>query len=176
MSNSCVRKSQQIMKRPFLLAAELGVHVIWVLDTENHNVLQLAVMNRQEKKVFKLTFQMSHHKNLLLMSKDNFGNNVLHIAGKLAPQNRRHHICGAALQMQYELQWFKEVKKIVKPAYEEDKNSEEKTPAMVCTEEHEKLVKEGEKWTKGSASSCTIAAAPIATVVFAAAITGWKQR
>ncbi|KAJ0018255.1 hypothetical protein Pint_12025 [Pistacia integerrima] len=138
-----------MLKRPFLLAAELGVHevvkaiielfpdAIWVSDTENHNVLQLAVMNRREK-VFKLIFQMSHHKHLLLMSKDNFGNNILHLAGKLAPQKSLDHIYGAA---------------------------------MLFTEEHEKLVKEGEKWMKGAASSCTVVAAVIATVVFAAAIT-----
>ncbi|EEF46284.1 hypothetical protein RCOM_0712090 [Ricinus communis] len=38
-------------------------------------------------------------------------------------------------------------------------------------EEHKELVKEGEKWMKDKASSCTVAAALIATVVFAAAIT-----
>ncbi|KAJ0081882.1 hypothetical protein Patl1_12171 [Pistacia atlantica] len=171
------------MKRPFLLAAEFGVHevvkaiielfpdVICFLDTKNHNVLQLAVMNRREN-VFKLIFQISHHKHLLLMFKDNFGNNILHLAGKLAPQKSLDHICGAcSMSHKFLLIFLQEIKKIVKPAYRNYKTSEGKTPAMVFTEEHEKLVKEGEKWMKGAASSCTVVAALIATVVFAAAIT-----
>lgn len=59
----------------------------------------------------------------------------------------------------------------MQPAYKEDRNSEGKTPAAVFTEEHKHLVKEGEKWMKGTASSCTVVAALIATVVFSAAIT-----
>ncbi|KAG8367160.1 hypothetical protein BUALT_Bualt16G0043700 [Buddleja alternifolia] len=42
---------------------------------------------------------------------------------------------------------------------------------MVFTEEHEKLKEEGEKWMKETANSCTITAALIATVMFAAVIT-----
>ncbi|KAJ0541121.1 putative PGG domain-containing protein [Helianthus annuus] len=42
---------------------------------------------------------------------------------------------------------------------------------MVFTREHENLVKEGEKWMKTTAGSCSIAAALITTIVFAAAIT-----
>ncbi|GMP22319.1 hypothetical protein CsSME_00000391 [Camellia sinensis var. sinensis] len=45
------------------------------------------------------------------------------------------------------------------------------TPAEVFTDTHQELVKEGERWMKDTASSCTIVAALIATVVFAAAIT-----
>lgn len=46
-----------------------------------------------------------------------------------------------------------------------------KTPALVFSEAHQSLIKEGEKWMKDTATSCTVAAALIATVVFAAAIT-----
>ncbi|XVF35128.1 hypothetical protein REPUB_Repub18cG0118100 [Reevesia pubescens] len=42
---------------------------------------------------------------------------------------------------------------------------------MVFTEEHKELVKEGERWMKDTANSCSVVAALIATVVFAAAIT-----
>ncbi|KAK4391873.1 hypothetical protein Sango_1965100 [Sesamum angolense] len=42
---------------------------------------------------------------------------------------------------------------------------------MVFTEEHKILKEEGEKWMKDTSNSCTIAAALIATVMFAAAIT-----
>lgn len=56
------------------------------------------------------------------------------------------------------------------PAYKEDINSEGKTPAMVFTEAHKDLVKEGEKWMKDIANSCIFVAALIATISFAATI------
>uniref|UniRef100_F6I4Y8 PGG domain-containing protein n=1 Tax=Vitis vinifera TaxID=29760 RepID=F6I4Y8_VITVI len=51
-----------------------------------------------------------------------------------------------------------------------------KTDLKTCVKgtklrEHEKLIKEREKWMKGTAKCYTLAAALIATVVFAAAIT-----
>ncbi|KAM0031053.1 putative PGG domain-containing protein [Helianthus debilis subsp. tardiflorus] len=42
---------------------------------------------------------------------------------------------------------------------------------MVFTREHENLVKEGEKWMKTTAESCSTTATLITTIVFAAAIT-----
>ncbi|KAH0669691.1 hypothetical protein KY285_023855 [Solanum tuberosum] len=68
---------------------------------------------------------------------------------------------------------------MVPPVYWERLNREEKAPYMVFTEEHEKLKADGEKWMKDTSSSCTIAAALIATIAFAAAITvpgGNKQQ
>ncbi|KAJ0081884.1 hypothetical protein Patl1_12177 [Pistacia atlantica] len=109
-------RAYSILKRPFLLAAELGFcevvkqiiksfpDAVWFSNADNHNALQLAIMNRREK-VFNLIFQMSGHKHLLLMSHDNDGNNLLHLAGKLAPENQLSVINGAALQMQSELRW-----------------------------------------------------------------------
>ncbi|KAJ9190397.1 hypothetical protein P3X46_001606 [Hevea brasiliensis] len=80
-------------------------------------------------------------------------------------------VSGAALQMQRELQWFQEVEKVVQPSYKEMKNRKGKTPRMVFTEEHKDLLKQGEKWMKGTASSCTVVAALVVTVAFAAAFT-----
>ncbi|KAH7854104.1 hypothetical protein Vadar_010140 [Vaccinium darrowii] len=45
------------------------------------------------------------------------------------------------------------------------------TPAEVFSETHQNLLKDGEKWMKDTATSCTIVAALVATMVFAAAIT-----
>ncbi|XP_031248688.1 protein ACCELERATED CELL DEATH 6-like [Pistacia vera] len=175
-------QASSILEPPLLLAAELGIcevveeiiksfpDAIWFTNDEKQNVFQLAVMNRQEE-VFNLIFRISDHKNLLLMSHDDKENNILHLAGRLAPLNQLNLVPGAALQMQRELRWFKEVQKIVQPDYKTDLNFENETPAVVFTKEHEKLVKEGEEWMKGTATSCSVAAAIIATVVFAASIT-----
>ncbi|XP_031248269.1 ankyrin repeat-containing protein NPR4-like [Pistacia vera] len=114
---------------------------------------------------------MSGRKELLLMSQDIDKNNILHLAGNLAPKSQLNRIPSAAIQMQHELQWYKEVEKLVPPDYKEEKNSKGETPRMVFMEEHKGLVKEGQKWMKDSATSFSLAAALIATIVFAAAIT-----
>ncbi|XP_059294651.1 uncharacterized protein LOC132047651 [Lycium ferocissimum] len=80
-------------------------------------------------------------------------------------------VSGAALQMQKEMLWFKEVEKIVPPSLLRKKNKEGKTPRQLFTEEHKQLLKEGERWMKDTANSCMIVAALIATIVFAAAFT-----
>ena len=51
------------------------------------------------------------------------------------------------------------------------KNSEGRTPHILFSEEHRRLVREGEKWMKDTASSCMLVATLIATVMFAAAFT-----
>lgn len=168
--------------KPILLAASLGIHevveeivdafpeAVWSCDENGHYIFQLAVINRCET-VFNLIYPMSEHKQYLMRIIDTSENNILHLAGRMAPPHKLNLVSGPALQMQRELQWFKEVEKSVKPAYIEKENSSKQTPAMVFSEEHKNLVKEGEKWMKDTATSCTIAAALITTVVFAAAIT-----
>ncbi|CAK9136895.1 unnamed protein product [Ilex paraguariensis] len=64
-----------------------------------------------------------------------------------------------------------EVEKLSPPQDKEWLNVEGKTPSELFTETHEELVKEGEKWMKDASTSCTIVAALIVTIVFAAAIT-----
>lgn len=135
-----------------------------------HYILQMAVVSRSEK-VFNLIYQMGDHKQLILKHRDALGNNILHLAGKLAPPHKLNLVSGAALQMQRELQWYTEVAKHIPDAHKLDMNSSNQTPYMVFFEEHKQLVIDGEKWMKDTATSCTIAAALIVTMVFAAAIT-----
>ncbi|XP_022894975.1 uncharacterized protein LOC111409210 isoform X1 [Olea europaea var. sylvestris] len=143
---------------------------IWSLDKENHDLFQMAVINRHDT-IFNLLYELDEHAHLVTQNTDNHDNNILHLAGKLAPQHRLNLVAGAALQMQRELQWYKEVQKFVTPSYTGKENSEGKTPAMVFTEEHKDLIEKGEDWLKETAKSCTFAGTLIATVVFAAAIT-----
>ncbi|KAJ4702507.1 Ankyrin repeat family protein [Melia azedarach] len=89
----------------------------------------------------------------------------------LAPPNRLNIISGAALQMQRELLWFKEVEKRVLPRIIEARNKKGFTPRALFTKEHEGLRESGEKWMKDTATSCMVVAALIATVAFAAAFT-----
>ncbi|XP_044507268.1 uncharacterized protein LOC123226818 [Mangifera indica] len=102
------------------------------------------------------------------MSQDVVKNNILHLAGKLAPRNKLNALSSAALQVQSELKWFKEVENIVPPDYNGKTNPKGQTPAIVSTEEHKELVKEGKKWMKDATTSGSVAAAFFATIAFAA--------
>nr|GMC50081.1 ankyrin repeat-containing protein ITN1-like [Ipomoea batatas] len=175
-------KSALIYKPAIILGATLGIYeiveeilkafpsAIWSLDREHHDLFQIAVMNRREN-IFNLLRELDEHTHLVTQNIDTNDNTILHLAGKLAPPHRLNLVTGAALQMQRELQWYKEVEKFVTPGYKVKENSSGKTPAMVFTEEHIGLIAEGEQWFKDTANSCTVVAVLIATVVFAAAIT-----
>ncbi|KAK1360447.1 PGG domain-containing protein [Heracleum sosnowskyi] len=129
------------------------------------DVLGTAISTAE--KVYNLVYQMSGHKAYVVADSQN-GENSLHYAGKLAPPHRLNTLTGAAFQMQQELQWFKEVEKLVKPSHKEALNNENNTPRMVFTFEHKELLKEAQEWMKSTSSSATIVAALIVTIAFAA--------
>lgn len=80
---------------------------IWFPDIESRQcIFQLAVKERHEN-VFNLIYQTSGHKQFVTQSSDKFGNNILQLAGHIAPLHQLNLISGAALQMQHELHWFK---------------------------------------------------------------------
>lgn len=81
-------------------------NAIWSANKDGHNIIQYAVISRSEK-VYNLLYQMSEHKNVYRTMRDSSGNNLLHLAARLAPTNKLNLISGAALQIQRELQWFK---------------------------------------------------------------------
>ncbi|GJV15297.1 ankyrin repeat-containing domain, PGG domain protein [Tanacetum coccineum] len=143
---------------------------IWSTNEDGHDFIQYSVISRSEK-IYNLLYEMSEHKNIYKTNKDSSGNNLLHLAARLAPTNKLNLISGAALQIQRELQWFKEVERFVCPLNRIQKNSDDETPEMVFTREHKDLVIEGENWIKKTSESYTITAALIITIVFAAAIT-----
>ncbi|XP_019228599.1 PREDICTED: ankyrin repeat-containing protein ITN1-like isoform X4 [Nicotiana attenuata] len=168
--------------RPLFVAAELGnfkfiveliqsyPDLIWKVDEESRSIFHIAVIHRQEK-IYKLIYNIGAHKDIITSYKSRNNENILHLAAKLAPTNRLGIVSGAALQMQRELLWFKEVKTIVQASYKEMRDSKGQTHGMLFAEEHKELVKEGEKWMKETASSCMLVAALITTVIFAAIFT-----
>ncbi|XP_034679628.1 uncharacterized protein LOC117909645 [Vitis riparia] len=171
-------RAKKIFRQSFINGAKYGIPEIleeiiksypYALEYLNEDVFKLAVLNRYEK-IFNLICETGIHRQLIIRIEDD-SNNILHLAGKLAPPHRLSLVSGAALQMQRELHWFKEIEKYAPRAFSESENENKDKPKMVFIKEHEKLIKEGEKWMKGTAKCYALAAALIATVVFAAAIT-----
>ncbi|OMO92463.1 hypothetical protein CCACVL1_06839 [Corchorus capsularis] len=167
------------LKQPVLRAATLGIaeiveEILTVYpaatmfhNPKNYNIFQLAVLNRRHK-VFNLYLKRCLSQKWVptfpILDREN---NILHLAGRCVPSR---HINGAALKMQLEMQWFKAVESVVHPLLKEQRNSENKTPREVFEDEHKKLIEDGEKWMRDTASSCMVVDALIVAMVFAAII------
>ncbi|XP_019084515.1 PREDICTED: uncharacterized protein LOC104708653 isoform X2 [Camelina sativa] len=142
--------------------------LLW--STGTSTLFNTAVEVRQEK-VYSLLYGLGDRKYLFLADKNSDGNSVLHLAGYPPPNYKLATVVSATLQMQRELQWFKEMERIV-PAIEKERvNTEDLTPIEIFRKEHEAMRLEAEKWMKDTAMSCSFVAALIVTVTFAAIFT-----
>ncbi|GKV35985.1 hypothetical protein SLEP1_g44172 [Rubroshorea leprosula] len=135
------------------------------VDGKTENFATYAIECRQEKLFRRFNRREGH---LLALGIDDDGNNALHIAARLGPESYLALFSGAALQMQKELQWFKEFESIV-PECKGWVNHNGETPWQVFTRDHMNLLKEGEAWMKQTAQSYIIVGSLIITTVFAAA-------
>ncbi|PWA68467.1 ankyrin repeat-containing domain, PGG domain protein [Artemisia annua] len=175
--------------RILFVAAELGntkfvvelirqyPDLIWKVNDNNQSIFHIAVKHRHEG-IYNLLYEIGSMKDLVTPIKDNDGNNMLHLAAKSTQKKRLEDVSGAALKMQRELLWFKEVESIMPPTYRLKKNKDGLTPRELFTEEHQHLMIKGEEWMKSTASQCMVVATLIATIVFAAAFTvpgGYNQ-
>ncbi|KAH7847309.1 hypothetical protein Vadar_024525 [Vaccinium darrowii] len=174
-------KADRNFRLPLERASSMGIHeiveeilrvypyAIYLENKEKQSIFQQAIVFRQEK-VFSLIYQHEESMALVLSKGDNSNNNALHLAGYAARPEQAYRRLNAALHMQSELQWFKEVERLILPKNREERNNDKKTPALVFSDAHKELVEKGEKWLKDTASSCPIIASIIATVAFAAAL------
>ncbi|XP_062175363.1 uncharacterized protein LOC133880430 isoform X2 [Alnus glutinosa] len=144
-------------------------NLIWTNDKDLTSLFSRAVLYRQAN-IFSLIYQLGVKKAMTCwINKE--GNNILHMAGMTGASIELNRIPGAALKMQRELQWFKEVESMVQPKIKESFNNDDFTPRQLFTKNHKDLMKEGEKWMKGTATSCTVVGALIVTIMFATAFT-----
>lgn len=149
---------------------EYNPEFIWRKDKKGRTIFSHAIVLRQEK-IFSLIYRLGTKKSIVACRHDIFGNNFLHLAAKLSPPTQLERVSGAALQMQRELQWFKEVESIVQPKYKDQVNENNRKPSTLFTEEHKELAKEGERWMKNTAGSSMIVGTLIAAVMFTTAFT-----
>ncbi|XP_016647399.1 PREDICTED: ankyrin repeat-containing protein At3g12360-like [Prunus mume] len=145
--------------------------LVWSNNQNQRNPLQFAIECRQER-IYSLIYRLDKtERNVIGNLGDTSNSNMLHMAAMLSPLAKLDNISGAALQMQRELQWFKEVETIVLPRMRDTLNAENLTPRALFTKNHKELVKEGERWMKETATSCTVVGALIITIMFASAFT-----
>ncbi|XP_059436354.1 ankyrin repeat-containing protein NPR4-like [Corylus avellana] len=145
--------------------------LLWQLDKTQMSIFHIAVSCCHES-VFNLIYEIGGNKDSLASYANSITkDNMLHLAGQLAPLHRLNIVSGAALQMQRELLWFKGIEKIVPRSCLNGLNSQNKTPKQVFTMEHSDLRKDGEKWMRETSNYCMLVATLIATMIFAAAFT-----
>ena len=111
-----VSRAKEIFRQSFINGAKYGIPEIleeiiksypFALEYLDEDVFKLAVLNRYEK-IFYLICETGMHRQLIIRTRgDSINDNILHLAGKLAPPHRLSLVSGAALQMQRELHWFK---------------------------------------------------------------------
>ncbi|XP_058084680.1 uncharacterized protein LOC131232462 [Magnolia sinica] len=136
-------------------------------DKDGKNTVLLAVENRQPH-VYKFLVQKYASYESIFQKMDNEGNSALHLAAMLG-QNKPWLIPGAALQMQWEIKWYKFVKESMPRHFFTRLNNKGQTSKEVFTETHKELVKDGGAWLTNTSQSCSVVAALIATVAFATA-------
>ncbi|CAB4261474.1 unnamed protein product [Prunus armeniaca] len=150
---------------PILIAAKMGVMAIEDVDSENKSVALLAVEYRQPH-VYRFLVDRKKQITSLLRQVDNNGNNALHLAAKCGG-HRPWLTPGAALQMQWELKWYKFVRESLPPRASVRYNKAGQIPQEIFTTSHKDLRKEGSNWLVKTSESCSVVAALIATVAFA---------
>ncbi|KAK3001611.1 hypothetical protein RJ639_020650 [Escallonia herrerae] len=173
---------------PILIAAKNGITeivqkiledfpvAIHDMNLDKKNMVLLAVEHRQPH-VYQLLHKRTVMKDTVFRRVDKDGNSALHLAAMLG-KNRPWRIPGAALQMQWELKWYKFVKESMPLHFFAQNNNIRQTPHDILTDTHKDLLKEGAEWLTHTAESCSVVAALIATVAFATSSTvpgGVKQ-
>ncbi|XP_062093817.1 uncharacterized protein LOC133799842 [Humulus lupulus] len=117
------------------LAALIGSYpdLIWETDSQNGPIINIGILYGHAN-IFNLIHEIGGIKADLAAKKDTeTNNNILHLAAKLPSPERLNVVSGAALQMQQELLWFQEVKRIVPPKEQEKKAIEIFTSQWLST-------------------------------------------
>ncbi|KAH6801454.1 hypothetical protein C2S52_001918 [Perilla frutescens var. hirtella] len=143
-------------------------HLIWHTNTQGYTIFHIAVKYRHQS-LFGLIEEIGAVKDLIATSLDENDNNILHLAAELAPPDSTNIVKWQAFQMQREVMWFKNVKKIVPPSCLKTKNKDGHTPKELFRKEHKSLLDHSTTWMRNIADSCLLIATLILTVVFGSA-------
>ncbi|KAL4653803.1 hypothetical protein ACB092_01G332500 [Castanea dentata] len=150
--------------------------LLW--ETIDHKSIFHVAIEKRHESIFYLLNEIVSIGDLMIDRIEDDGSNILHLAAGLAPQEKLNAISGAALQMQREILWFKEVKKVVRPAFKEMKNNKGKgdTPYVLFAKNHEELRTKGEKWMINTANYSMVVATLIGSTMFSGLLADGSDR
>ncbi|XP_030954299.1 uncharacterized protein LOC115976899 isoform X2 [Quercus lobata] len=148
--------------------------LLW--KTKNGKSIFHVAAEKRHESIFYLLNEIGSIGDMIIDSKTENANNILHLAAELAPKEKLNAISGAALQMQREMLWFKEVEKIVPPVFKEMKNGNKETPYVVFARTHEELRTKGERWMIDTANYSMVVATLIGSTMFSGLIADGLDR
>ncbi|KAK2387260.1 hypothetical protein QL285_061097 [Trifolium repens] len=177
------KKKIDTKETPYLVAAKHGIveitskleskmkSVIHDRNSNNENVLLLAVKYRQPQVVQQLRKSKVLDPDIfesLCLQVDNEENTMLHLAAYTSlNKETTWRIAGPAMQMMWDIKWYKYIKRIVPESFKHRTNTKDKTPGEIFKDEHEDLLEKSTNWLKDTAESCSVVAALIAGLSFA---------
>ncbi|XP_022931014.1 uncharacterized protein LOC111437338 isoform X3 [Cucurbita moschata] len=169
-------KDFQAPETPMLLAAKNGVIEIvkgmfcrfplsiYDAGKDKKNVVLLAAEYGQPD-VYRFLLSPKVYKENLFRAVDDNGNSALHLAAA-ASKSMIWRITGAALQMQWEIKWYKFVEESVPLYFFAHYNKEGKNATAIFHETHMDLVQKSGDWLIKTSKSCSVVGALIVTVAF----------
>ncbi|KAJ6708990.1 CASKIN [Salix koriyanagi] len=175
---------------PLLMAARNGIteimekildkysFAIHDLNSQKKNVVLLAVQYRQTH-IYQFLIKRWKKKKIpdrVFRHVDDQGNSAMHHAATMIKDYKPWRIPGAALQMQWEIKWYKFVKNSIRQNFFPLFNHRSETPKEMFSKSHQDLVKSGGEWLTSTSQSCSVVAALIATVAFATLTTVPQRR
>nr|XP_043627250.1 ankyrin repeat-containing protein NPR4-like [Erigeron canadensis] len=136
-------------------------------NNEEMTIFHIAIM-RRNKEIYNLLYETGSQNSRISRWFDDNNNNILHLVAMTSNDTTQlQTVAGASILMQRELLWYKEVEKMVPPAFRNLKNKDGKTPYEIFSENNKELVSKGLKWTR----DCMVVATLIITVAFAVVFT-----
>ncbi|XP_058728263.1 uncharacterized protein LOC131600047 [Vicia villosa] len=143
--------------------------VVSETNSNDENALLLAVKHRQPHVIQRLKKDLDDgvFQNLYLrVNKDK--NTMLHLAAYTSyKRENTWRISGAAMQLTWDIKWYKYIKELVPEHFNHKFNNDGKTPSDIFKEQHTELIQDSVEWLKDTSESCSVVAALIAGVSFA---------
>ncbi|KAI5409429.1 hypothetical protein KIW84_055024 [Lathyrus oleraceus] len=143
--------------------------VIHDINSNKENAFHLAVKNRQPHVIQwlmkSLRKEVFHQLNLEV---DKNENTILHLAAYTSIQRENNwRISGVAMQLIWDIKWYKYIKGLVPEHFNHRLNVEGKTPSQIFKEQHKELLEKSIKWMNETAQSNSVVATLIAGASFA---------
>ncbi|KAH7514949.1 hypothetical protein FEM48_Zijuj11G0144500 [Ziziphus jujuba var. spinosa] len=133
------------------------------------SIMHVAIRYRQ-RDIFERVKKMKIPMVRLVQRIDDNGYTLLHHVSDMT-----HCFAGSlpnpALQLQYELKWFKHVRKLIPSHYVMNHSKGGQTVQELFEKSHVDLLQEAQNWLKRTSESCSVIAVLIATVAFTAVYT-----
>ncbi|GLT41655.1 hypothetical protein SLA2020_157020 [Shorea laevis] len=167
---------------PLIIAASTGIlEIVEMIHKEypqalehvtqnGQNILHVAILYRKYHIYEYLKDKGGAMKLRLDLGIDNDGETILHKAARTEYYHEENKWT-AALTLQEEITWFKDVAKMVPASYTIHRNKNNKTARELFKDQHKEQLKDAQEWVKNTCQSCSAVAVLVATVVYTAAFT-----